>query len=395
METAGRIGLSLLVGYLLGSLSPAYALGRVLKGIDIRTVNFRNAGTRNVKATLGLWPAVVTGLIDTLKGIAALLISRLLIGLPEALVALPVAAAVIGHIFPFYLGLRGGSGSATAIGVFLWLTAAEIAAGRFAPLSLGALLFVALLLYLASHSGDATGLVTFLFMGLVTPLELGASGVSVLTMAISAFLFASILRKSLAHGLFRNERGIELKPWRLIARPFALLFIPVDLLWGRRGLLLLIGSVSLVFICMDLFRFVSRRKLAPLFKANEVRRFSSMTYFLISIFLGFLVFPGEIPYLGLAFTTVGDLLGKLFGIRFGGHPLYKSKTWEGTAAFFAGSIMTGYLLSLLLPISIPFLVLGAGFASAVELFSERLDDNFSVSLLTGAFLLALRYFLKI
>jgi dolichol kinase len=92
---------------------------------------------------------------------------------------------------------------------------------------------------------------------------------------------------------------------------------------------------------------------------------------------------------------VGDLLGKLFGIRFGGHPLYKSKTWEGTAAFFAGSIMTGYLLSLLLPISIPFLVLGAGFASAVELFSERLDDNFSVSLLTGAFLLALRYFLKI
>ncbi|MBE3064494.1 MAG: glycerol-3-phosphate acyltransferase, partial [Spirochaetes bacterium] len=68
METAGRIGLSLLVGYLLGSLSPAYALGRLLKGIDIRTVNFRNAGTRNVKATLGLWPAAVTAAIDTLKG---------------------------------------------------------------------------------------------------------------------------------------------------------------------------------------------------------------------------------------------------------------------------------------------------------------------------------------
>jgi len=166
-------------------------------------------------------------------------------------------------------------------------------------------------------------------------------------------------------------------------------------LWGRRRLLTLIGAVSLVFICMDLFRFASGRKLAPLYKANELKRFSSMTYFLISIFLGFLVFPGEIPYLGLAFTTVGDLFGKLFGIRFGRHPLYKSKTWEGTAAFFAGSIMTGYLLSLLLPIQIPFQVLGAGFAAAVELFSELLDDNFSVSLLTGAFLFALRYFLKI
>jgi glycerol-3-phosphate acyltransferase PlsY len=395
METAGRIGLSLLVGYLFGSLSPAYALGKLLKGLDIRTVNFRNAGARNVKATLGLWPAAVTAAIDMLKGIAALLVSRVLIGLPESLVALPVAAAVAGHIFPFYLGFRGGSGSATAIGAFLWLTAAEIAAGRFAPLSLGALLFVALLLYLASNNGDATGLAIFLFMGLLMPLELGITGVSVLAMAISAFLFASILRKSLAHGLFRNERGTELKPWRLIARPFALLFIPVDVLWGRRRLLTLIGAVSLVFICMDLFRLASRRELAPLYKANELKRFSSMTYFLISIFLGFLVFSGEIPYIGLAFTTVGDLFGKLFGIRFGRHPLYKTKTWEGTAAFFAGSIMTGYLLSLLLPIQIPFLVLGAGFAAVVELLSELLDDNFSVSLLTGAFLFALRYFLKI
>ena len=167
------------------------------------------------------------------------------------------------------------------------------------------------------------------------------------------------------------------------------------MLWGRRGLPLVIGAVSLAFIGMDLFRFASKRKLAPLYKANELRRFSSMTYFLISIFLGFLVFPGEIPYLGLAFTTVGDLFGKLVGIRFGRHPLHKKKTWEGTAAFFAGSLMTGYLLSLLLPISLTFLVLGAGFAAAVEAFSELLDDNFSVSILTGAFLSALRYFLNI
>jgi glycerol-3-phosphate acyltransferase PlsY len=39
---------ALVVGYLLGSLSPAYVLGRVLKNVDIREVNFRNAGVRNV-----------------------------------------------------------------------------------------------------------------------------------------------------------------------------------------------------------------------------------------------------------------------------------------------------------------------------------------------------------
>jgi acyl phosphate:glycerol-3-phosphate acyltransferase len=395
MQTAAGIGLSILVGYLLGSLSPAYLLGRLLKGIDIRTVNFRNAGTRNVKATLGTWPAVVTAVVDLAKGVGALLVARHLLGLPEAFVAVPVAAAVAGHIFPFYLRFRGGRGTATAIGVFLWITGTEIAAGRFAPLTLAAILLVALVMYLATRSGDATGIVAFLFMLIVTPLELGVSGASILCMALSAFMLAMTLRKAIALGLFRNERGVELRIWRLAARPFAMLFIPIDVLWGRTVLLLILGPLALVFIGIDLFRFASRRKLALMYKSSELKRFSSMTYFLIAIFIGFLVFPDVIPYLGLAYSSVGDLFSKLVGIRFGRHPLYKSKTWEGTAGFFAGAVMTGYILSLLLPLSVPLMLLGAGFAAAVELFSELLDDNFSVSLLTGGFLAALRFFLKI
>jgi acyl phosphate:glycerol-3-phosphate acyltransferase len=395
METAAGIGVSILVGYLLGSLSPAYILGRLLKGIDIRTVNFRNAGTRNVKATLGTWPAVVTAVVDLTKGVVVLLIARHLLGLPEPFVALPVAAAVAGHIFPFYLRFRGGRGTATAIGVFLWIVGAEIAAGRFAPLSLAAILLVALVMYLATRSGDATGIVAFLFMLVVTPLELGMSGASILCMALSGFMLGMTISKAISLGLFRNERGIELRIWRLAARPFAMLFIPIDVLWGRTVLLLVLGPLALVFIGIDLFRFASRRRLARMYKSNEAKRFSSMTYFLIAIFLGFLVFPDVIPYLGLAYSSVGDLFSKLVGIRFGRHPLYKSKTWEGTAGFFAGAAMTGYILSLLLPVSVPLMLLGAGFAAAVELFSELLDDNFSVSLLTGGFLAALRYFLKI
>ena len=214
-------------------------------------------------------------------------------------------------------------------------------------------------------------------------------------MALCAFLLAMTTRKAISLGLFRNERGIELKIWRLAARPFAMLFIPIDVLWGRTVLLLVIGPVALAFIAMDLFRIVSRRRLTRMYKASEVKRFSSMTYFLIAIFLGFLVFPDVIPYLGLAYSSVGDLFSKLVGIRFGRHPLYKSKTWEGTAGFFAGAVMTGYILSLLLPVSVPLMVLGAGFAATVELFSDLLDDNFSVSLLTGGFLAALRYFFRI
>ena len=74
-----------------------------------------------------------------------------------------------------------------------------------------------------------------------------------------------------------------------------------------------------------------------------------MTYFLISIFLGFLVFPDEIPYLGLAFTTVGDLFGKLVG-----HPVRQASAVQdedlgGNRRLLRRSLMTGYLLSLLLP----------------------------------------------
>jgi len=400
MELAIRISLSLVVGYLLGSLSPAYILGRILKGIDIRTMNLRNAGTRNVKATLGTWPAVITAAVDTLKGIAAVIVAQETFGLPAFLIAVPAAASVAGHIFPFYMRFRGGKGSATAIGIFLYLTVIEIAGERFNPITLGAILLVAALVFFASRSGDVTGLVVFPLMLVMTPLELGFTANSTLNMAVSAFLSGSIVDIAIRHGVFRPREGAavqktERKLWRLITRPFALLFIPIDLLWGRKILLLVLGAVSLVFILIDLIRLLGRWEISVLIKAKEARRFSSMTYFLLAVFIAFLAFPAEIPYLALCFTSMGDLFGKLIGSRFGRKKLHGSKTLEGALAFLAGSLAAGYTISLLVTVPLLFVGLGGVFAAVVELFSERLDDNFSVPLLSGGLLMALRYFLKI
>jgi glycerol-3-phosphate acyltransferase PlsY len=424
MNPAIQIMLSAAAGYLLGSLSPAFLFGKVLKGVDIREVNFKNAGTRNVKATLGLWPAAATALVDCGKGIAALLLSERVFGLPEALSAIPAAAAIAGHIFPFYLGFKGGKGTATALGIFIYCTVLQIAAGRFSPVTFSALLIVALVVYLGSRTGDVAGMVTFFFMFIATPLELSRSGAplaewigaAALNCGISLFVFASITRTAVRRGIFRLRapadapltaraplmeipappaRGVELKMWRLIARPFALLFIPIDVIWGRSVLLLVIGSVSLIFIFTDIFRFLSKRSLGLFFKTAEAKRFSSMTYFLVSAFISFLVFPSEIPYLALAFTTVGDLFGKLFGIRFGKTFLYKRKTIQGALGFLGGSLMTAYIMSMLLPIPLLFVCLGSVFAALVEVYFDLVDDNFSVSLLSGGLLFALRYFLKI
>jgi dolichol kinase len=117
-----------------------------------------------------------------------------------------------------------------------------------------------------------------------------------------------------------------------------------------------------------------------------------MTYFLLSLFLGFLVFPRDVPYLPLAFSTVGDLGGKLLGMRFGSTPLFRDKTLQGTLAFTAGSLLAGWILQRLLDLPLAFVLAGAPFAAVVELFSSRLDDNFSVLLISGGFLAALRYF---
>lgn len=193
-------------------------------------------------------------------------------------------------------------------------------------------------------------------------------------------------------GVFRLERRGELKAWRLAARPFAFLFVPLELLWGRRALLSVAGVVCLVFVGLDVYRYVSRRRLAAMYKEKEARRFSSMTYFLLGLFLVFLVIPDRLAWLPLAFATVGDLCGKLLGMRFGATPLYRGRTLQGTAAFTAGSLLAGWLVARRAGLPPAMVVAGAPFAALVELFSHLLDDNFSILVLSGAFLLALRYF---
>ncbi len=111
--------LTLLIGYLIGSVSPAYILGKILKGIYIREHGSKNAGTANVYHVLGLWPAVVTAFYDVFKGIMAMLVAYLL-KVPPVFVFMSGISAVIGHVLPFYLQFHGGMGAATSIGLLLF-----------------------------------------------------------------------------------------------------------------------------------------------------------------------------------------------------------------------------------------------------------------------------------
>jgi|SRR3989339_1339073 len=110
--------LALALAYLIGSFSPGFFLGWILKRIDIRKRGNRNTGASNVYNVLGFDAALLTLVLDISKGVAAMIIA-INLGLGEPLVYLAGLFAVIGHIWPFYLGFRGGKGVAASLGVIV------------------------------------------------------------------------------------------------------------------------------------------------------------------------------------------------------------------------------------------------------------------------------------
>ncbi len=112
--------LSVIIGYLLGSISFSYLFGKWLKKIDIRNYGSGNAGATNTLRVLGKGPAITVLILDILKGMIAVLISKL-IGGEEWVPFVAGLSAAIGHNWPIFFNFRGGKGIATTIGVLLLL----------------------------------------------------------------------------------------------------------------------------------------------------------------------------------------------------------------------------------------------------------------------------------
>ena len=104
------------IGYLLGCINPAYIIGK-MHGVDIREYNTGNAGASNVTTAFGWKEGVITAVIDILKSFAAAMICASLYPNMEAAPFIGGACAILGHIFPFYLGFRGGKGYASYMGM--------------------------------------------------------------------------------------------------------------------------------------------------------------------------------------------------------------------------------------------------------------------------------------
>lgn len=113
-----QIFLAILAGYLLGSISFSYLVGKYSAGIDIREHGSGNAGATNTLRVLGKRAAAIVFLADGLKGVLAVWIGYLITDL-DAGMALAGLGAIAGHNWPVFFGFRGGKGMATTIGVIV------------------------------------------------------------------------------------------------------------------------------------------------------------------------------------------------------------------------------------------------------------------------------------
>jgi glycerol-3-phosphate acyltransferase PlsY len=113
--------------YLLGSIPFSYLVAR-RKGVDVRTVGSGNVGATNVMRSAGRAAGILAFVLDFLKGAAATWLALRVFG-GASMPSVAAALAVIGHMYPVWLGFRGGKGVATGAGALLPLApAATVAA---------------------------------------------------------------------------------------------------------------------------------------------------------------------------------------------------------------------------------------------------------------------------
>ena len=160
---------ALALGYLLGSIPFGLILTRLAGRGDVREIGSGNIGATNVLRTGSKPLAVLTLLLDCLKATAAILIAQRLFGAETGVFA--AAGALIGHLYPVWLGFRGGKGVATLLGILIALV--PVAAAVYAAVWI----FLLLTLRISSLAGMTAAIsapiLAFAMHSSLSPLLLG------------------------------------------------------------------------------------------------------------------------------------------------------------------------------------------------------------------------------
>ncbi|MCF8369684.1 MAG: glycerol-3-phosphate 1-O-acyltransferase PlsY [Bacteroidales bacterium] len=198
------IFIAIVLAYLIGSIPTAVWIGRIFYNVDVRTIGSGNAGATNTIRVLGLKAGIPVLLIDVFKGWIAVYVAHFF-ELPAEtfpdLVDFKImlaAAAVIGHIFPIYVGFKGGKGVATLLGVGLAIY--PEAAG------IAVLIFITVLLLTKYVSlGSIIAAITFPFFEIFI---LGHNQyISLMVLAIAVAIFIPLTHRKNIKRLLKGEES--------------------------------------------------------------------------------------------------------------------------------------------------------------------------------------------
>ncbi len=330
----------LILGYLVGSISPGYFFGKIVKKTDIRQIRNRNTGAANTYYTVGPVYGIIAGIFDALKAVFAYLAA--VKGLP-VIVAGPISpdaaiavglAAVAGHIWPFYLGFHGGRGAASLAGM----------------------------------------------------------GITVIYYTRSWYALAFIVG-SIIYGIVLNEVKFE-APLRKVLKlagavfPLGALFLPVS------NIIFVLTALLVISAVFDMVRFFVPRfnarylKFGKVAKIKERRFLSGYTLFLLGAFVVFRFFHPETAIFVMLAFIFADLLAPIGKDVFRLAKFIREKTFGGALIIFTVVLLTGFFLRSLagLPMPVNTVIIGALAAAILDQFSFILDDNVLVPIGTAVLL---------
>ena len=115
-----RYAIVILLGYIFGCLQWSYILGKIIKKKDIRSLGVGNAGASNAVTVFGWKMGVAVGILDISKAIISIIIIRYILKSSDMFsLYLNGTSVILGHNYPFFMGFKGGKGTASTVGMLL------------------------------------------------------------------------------------------------------------------------------------------------------------------------------------------------------------------------------------------------------------------------------------
>ena len=205
-----------IIGYLWGSIPAGYWMGKLIKGkdFDIRAYGSHKIGATNVLRTLGRVPALIVLLFDLLKGFGPTIIATLVPvfygdGWGPTVAGL---AALIGHIYPVFIGFKGGRGVLTGAGALLVISPLTF---FISLVTLAIAISTTRFVSLGSIVGSLTSIICgilFYIIGLLNPAFFGAVTLQkMIFMVIAPAIVIAVHYDNIGRLLSGNERKIGQK----------------------------------------------------------------------------------------------------------------------------------------------------------------------------------------